>query len=233
MHLVAHVLFQYRHAAGTVLEIQPENIVLSFKCGIPKRIESAYNLIPRNHSIKEQALRKTGGQTVAGHVKRAGHAGKSGPQIRHPIQSPKTVHLIRVVTYHVYGSQPYHLRASSRNVLEDNSVYMVATQPGWGDGHCPVIRRPNITRIGSKKRVTAVFFPNHPVGIVVEANYPVIILGELHFPILSSGEIKYPRVAFIIGRIKYDPHAFRLVMIGNLGPVEYYPHRGKVRMIVT
>ena len=27
--------------------------------------------------------------------------------------------------------------------------------------------------------------------------------------------------------------AFRLVMIGNLGPVEYYPHLGKVRMIVT
>ena len=110
---------------------------------------------------------------------------------------------------------------------------MVATQPGWGDSHCPVIRRLHITRIGSKKRVTAVFFPNHPVGIVVEANYPVIILGKLHFPILSSGEIKYPRVAFIVGRIKYDPHAFRLVMIGNLGPVEYYPHRGKVRMIVT
>ena len=46
MHLVAHVLFQYRHAAGTVLEIQPENIGLSFKCGMSKRIESAYNLIP-------------------------------------------------------------------------------------------------------------------------------------------------------------------------------------------
>ena len=30
-----------------------------------------------------------------------------------------------------------------------------------------------------------------------------------------------------------DNFAFRLVMIGNLGPVEYYPHLGKVRMIVT
>ena len=40
--------------------------------------------------------------------------------------------------------------------------------------------------------------------VTIGGSFPVIILGELHFPPLSSGEIKYPRVAFIIGRIKYE-----------------------------
>ena len=65
--------------------------------------------------------------------------------------------LQRIIDFHLFLS-----KLNKDNLRKDDAIKIVKT---------------NITRIGSKKRVTAVFFPNHPVGIVVEANYPVIILG--------------------------------------------------------
>ena len=144
---------------GTVLRYSRKTLG-SPSCGMSKTYRIPPIIWFREPFHQRAGSRKTGGQTVAGHVKRADMPGKSGSQIRHPSSPRRPFHLMR--------SDIPRLREFSRTISalprecpEDNSVHMVATAR-VGDSHCPVIRWPNITRIGGKS-VTAVSSSNHPV----------------------------------------------------------------------